>query len=364
MHAIPPDTWKAASPDSELTGELLDFAHRLTQAGSLLELERTYLRGIGRIVPLPMHGIYHLDPLTGTVERYAATNVSDIFLSRYEQVGRTEDPIIARVMEQGQVGYSLAVMEPDRWLRSTVYREVFSLHEMIHAAQAPVFSGGQIVGTLAFGSDQQRPSLSQGELARMDFVARAFGLALSAVRRTEQMARRCEQAVTALDLCSTPVAVTSGAAEEPHLNPAAQRLLDRTTDGRDLLYRLLASPGPHEPSFTREIAVRWRDGGEGTVRAHSRASETHPGALVTILECDGAEPPLVGPRWAALTPREREVAALLVRGLTDRDMADELHLSRHTVKQYVKSIYRKAAVRSRVELAHLALADHDRSAAG
>jgi DNA-binding CsgD family transcriptional regulator len=57
----------------------------------------------------------------------------------------------------------------------------------------------------------------------------------------------------------------------------------------------------------------------------------------------------------ALTPREREVAALVVDGLADREIADRLYLSRHTVSQYVKRIYRKLDVDSRVALTRLLL---------
>jgi DNA-binding CsgD family transcriptional regulator len=57
----------------------------------------------------------------------------------------------------------------------------------------------------------------------------------------------------------------------------------------------------------------------------------------------------------ALTPREREVAALVVDGLADREIAQRLYLSRHTVSQYVKRIYRKLGVDSRVALTGLLL---------
>lgn len=352
-------TGNAAIADADLIGGLMDFVQSLSQTATVTDLERTYLREVERILPLPMHGVYHLNPQTRVVERYAATNVSDVFLSRYEQIGRTEDPIIAHVMSSGTVGYSLAVMPPDRWLASTVYREVFSLHGMVHAAQAPVFSGGKIVGTLAFGSDESRPALSAGELARIEFVARAFGFALAAVERVEDLTRRYRQVGAALDLCATPVAMVTAASDVPQLNLAARRLLDRAVDGEGLLYRLIATPDSHERAFSREARVHWLDGGEGTVRAHSRASEDDPDGLITVLESDRVEPPLAGPRWTQLTAREREVAVLLVRGLTDREIGEGLHLSLHTVKQYAKSIYRKTGVRSRVELAGIALAERD-----
>jgi DNA-binding NarL/FixJ family response regulator len=36
-------------------------------------------------------------------------------------------------------------------------------------------------------------------------------------------------------------------------------------------------------------------------------------------------------------------------GATNREIATELHLSPHTVKEYVSAVYRKLAVRNRAE---------------
>lgn len=336
---------------------LLEFTHDLPRASSAADLERRYLADVASVIPLPMHGIYVFDPDTLAVQHYAATNVSDVFLSRYERVGRTEDPIIARVTGEHRVGYSLQVRSPREWLESTVYREVFSLHRMVHAAQAPVMVDGRLVGTLAFGSDEDRAPLTPAELARIELVARAFGIALDAVRRMERLARSFDQAMAALDLCATPIAMTGETGEAPQLNRAAQRLLDRTVEGRDLLYGLIARARYGQAAFTREARVRWTDGGEGVLRADSRAACEGDARLITTLSCEGAPPPLASPRWAALTEREREVTALVARGLTDAEIARELMLSPHTVRQYVKAILRKVGARSRVTLTALAMAE-------
>jgi DNA-binding CsgD family transcriptional regulator len=80
------------------------------------------------------------------------------------------------------------------------------------------------------------------------------------------------------------------------------------------------------------------------------------GGLVTVLELERERPGrAVGP-LLALTAREREVAALVAEGLADREIAERLRLSRHTVSQYVKRIYRKLGVGSRVALTRLLLA--------
>lgn len=56
-----------------------------------------------------------------------------------------------------------------------------------------------------------------------------------------------------------------------------------------------------------------------------------------------------------LTPREREVLALLVEGLPNKDIADALTLSPGTVRVYVSNILAKLEVRNRTEAVALAL---------
>jgi DNA-binding CsgD family transcriptional regulator len=61
-----------------------------------------------------------------------------------------------------------------------------------------------------------------------------------------------------------------------------------------------------------------------------------------------------GPRAPSsldLTPTEEKVAALVAAGSTNREAADALFISIHTVEANLKRIYRKLGVRSRTELA-------------
>lgn len=51
-----------------------------------------------------------------------------------------------------------------------------------------------------------------------------------------------------------------------------------------------------------------------------------------------------------LTARERQVTALLARGLTTDEIAQSLWVSRHTVRDHVKAIFAKLGVKSRPEL--------------
>ncbi|MGH9210742.1 MAG: response regulator [Acidimicrobiales bacterium] len=60
-------------------------------------------------------------------------------------------------------------------------------------------------------------------------------------------------------------------------------------------------------------------------------------------------------RVTRLTPREREVLALLARGLTNRQLADQLYVSEKTIKTHVSSILTKLHVADRTQAALFAV---------
>lgn len=56
-----------------------------------------------------------------------------------------------------------------------------------------------------------------------------------------------------------------------------------------------------------------------------------------------------------LTPREREVLGLIVRGRSNQEIADELFLSRDTVRNHVASILSKLGAHSKLQAAAMAV---------
>ncbi|MCZ0978638.1 helix-turn-helix transcriptional regulator [Streptomyces diastatochromogenes] len=57
--------------------------------------------------------------------------------------------------------------------------------------------------------------------------------------------------------------------------------------------------------------------------------------------------------WGAITPSEMRVVRLVADGLTNRQVANRLFLSRHTVDAHLRNVFAKLGVSSRVELARL-----------
>jgi transcriptional regulator of acetoin/glycerol metabolism len=81
-------------------------------------------------------------------------------------------------------------------------------------------------------------------------------------------------------------------------------------------------------------------------------------AVGVVMHLDtGSEPrsrPLLG--LGSLTDAERSVANLVAEGLTNRQIAERVFISRHTVDFHLRSIFRKVGVASRVELAREVIA--------
>ena len=60
--------------------------------------------------------------------------------------------------------------------------------------------------------------------------------------------------------------------------------------------------------------------------------------------------PPTGTQLALLSRREEEVAILVARGLTNRQIATELYISEHTVATHVARIFKKLGLQSRVQI--------------
>ncbi len=96
------------------------------------------------------------------------------------------------------------------------------------------------------------------------------------------------------------------------------------------------------------------------VHQHSGA-RAHLARVDAILRAHGrrrrrSRPAPVESGWEALSPKEREVAALVAQGLSNPQIGERLYISRRTVETHLAHTFRKLGITNRIELASVATA--------
>jgi DNA-binding CsgD family transcriptional regulator/GAF domain-containing protein len=140
------------------------------------------------------------------------------------------------------------------------------------------------------------------------------------------------------------------------VTPAAERLISEITAGwphADQLpppiyavaRRLLAFDEAAPPRLRlRTSTGRW-------LTLHAAHLNGDSSRIVVVVEpARGAEALPVMLLAHGLTSRESQIAQLVVRGYSTRQIVDQLHISRHTVQDHLKAVFDKTGVRSRREL--------------
>jgi len=96
-----------------------------------------------------------------------------------------------------------------------------------------------------------------------------------------------------------------------------------------------------------------------TIRAVAEGSKVLPPALTSSLFTQIIESALkagngIPNNSIQLTGREREVVSLISEGLSNKEIAERLHIATHTVKSHIHNILEKLALNTRLQIAAFA----------
>lgn len=338
---------------------LATLTEALFTADDVADLQKRYIRVAREATGVRALGVYVLEPHSLAVKSVATHGVSDFFLARYEEVGRSVDPLFARVLRDKATVDNRQIMTPEEWRSSRIYREVLHLHGFERIMQAPVLVDDEIRGYLVFGETHEWAGGGSSLRHVASAVGRVVGVALASLQEREAAARERNQLVQALELVDDAVVVSDAKTGKRHLNRRALRLLDELREfGIDCFDDLIANQTPYDGVLTAEAPISGPGRNGMRLRVQSVLRNDDPAIMVSFLKLQTRDATEVREMYAQLlSKRELEVAKLVIAGLRDIEIADQMHLSQHTVKQYLKSVYRKLGVGSRVALTRLLLAD-------
>ena len=252
--------------------------------------------------------------------------------------------------------------------RSARWRRLQTLMDADAELRATFNAGGRGWGLLHLNRADATRGFRAAEIAFVETIAPIVGRALR------------------LSLISHPARSAAGRGPGMAIVDADNRLLSATPEAVAWLeelescYRVpdpvLGLEVPNEVTVAAQKARALSPGGVPASAARSRARTRSGIWLLIHASClhgaDGAaaaaavviEPakasevaPLIVSAYE-LTAREVDVTRALARGLTTTEIARELHLSRYTVQDHLKSVYEKTGVSSRGELVAKMFADH------
>jgi DNA-binding CsgD family transcriptional regulator len=236
--------------------------------------------------------------------------------------------------------------------RSARYRDVNLPAGMGPELRAVLRDRGRPWGAFAFFREAGAPDFSEAEI---ELVAALAPDIAAAVRRTLLVSEIAHR--DAEDGPGMAVLRVDGLQVDLEMASAAARvLLDQMPDSRVeglpvgvvmLVSRLIAAGGRRQSARVRLRTGRWMSVQVDVLEP----ADDGPGRLSLVIEP-------VGPYELAeviadaygLTPREREVARLVVSGSSNPEVAAALSISLTTVQDHLKKVYAKLGVGSRHEL--------------
>ncbi|MET4922514.1 helix-turn-helix transcriptional regulator [Streptomyces sp. PSRA5] len=203
------------------------------------------------------------------------------------------------------------------------------------------------------------PPLGPDALALAAGLSRPLGEALRRFHLTERARQEpspVSPALVMLDAGYRPLHLTSSvAAWFEDLPPDDRTVRGRATGSRpaDLppaVYALAAAVRAPGAADSLSSLVRTRS--RGLVRLHAwRLGDQPPADVAVVVEPAGpGEHAALVVAAYGLTPRERDITALVLRGHSTAEISEQARLSAHTVQDHLKSVFDKTGVRSRRDL--------------
>ena len=217
--------------------------------------------------------------------------------------------------------------------------------------------GGHSWGGLALFRGDGDPDFDAAEVEFVAGLSQDFAAGL----RSGLLTRLAGRAESCAPSPGPAVVIVDGTDEVGRVSMGAELLLrelaseTNMADSSGIIGALVARARRYAAGHVDELPwarARLPSGRWVVLHAAPLAGPSGPSGEV-VITIEEARPPEIVPLVVAafeLTPRERDVTQLVLQDVDTKDIAAQLHMSRYTVQDHLKSVFDKAGVRSRREL--------------
>ncbi|MFF5158416.1 LuxR C-terminal-related transcriptional regulator [Streptomyces sp. NPDC000348] len=218
-------------------------------------------------------------------------------------------------------------------------------------------------GALIMGRGDDTPPFGSSDLAAAASLARPLGTAL----RRLHLTRLAEEGASAV---APALVLLDGDHQVVHATPTVALWFDELAhadgappDGRGLPPAVYAVAAAVQAPGASASHTSWMHSRRyGRIRLHAWRLEEPAGssarAAVVVEQAGPAEHIALIVAAYGLTPRERDITALVLRGRSTADISRDVGLSPHTVQDHLKAVFDKTGVRSRRDLVATLFARH------
>jgi DNA-binding CsgD family transcriptional regulator len=320
-----------------------------------------------RIVPFDGSAWFATDPATVMASAPARIeNIEAGHCSTYwERESRVEDALLFRDLARAAtpVG-TLYGATGDQPARSARYREFLAPQGYGDELRAAFRTGGTTWGVVDVFRERGAKAFTPREVEIVQLIGPAVASALRGFGIAARVSRP-----TPLDGPGTALYDASGLLLS--LDEPAEALFEEL-GGPGWATLPLAMTSVHAVVARAAAVAEGRDRGPAAVRVRSAAGRwivVHASCLrrpgggtgQIALRIEPARSSQIAPiivEAYGLTPREQEITRSVARGLSNPEIAAELFLSPHTVRDHLKAVFAKIGVTSRGELVAKLFAEH------
>jgi DNA-binding CsgD family transcriptional regulator len=246
--------------------------------------------------------------------------------------------------------------------RSVRYRDVLVPTGIPYELRAAFVSRGRCWGAVHIARKDDKHDFTADDANALARITAAVADGIRATLRLDAARVPSDHAAPGLVVLSTnnDVELITPPAHEllAAMRNPAQPPANDTPPAPLLALAALTRRNPHNPEQPAAVAVPTRI---GWITLHASPAHGPARDTVAIVLERAPSPQSTSIRLEAygVTPRERDIAILLARGLTNPEIATELVLSPYTVQDHIKSLFEKTEVSSRQELvAHVFLDEY------